>query len=481
MQAEAKYQNLTVIGLGIVFIFINAIVVLYLGQLYFAFAPIALLVVLLTFKSYDKAFFLVVFLTPLSLSLSFFIPEIDFNISLFTEPLLILILGILIFKFFLNRKVEKSLLLHPISIAVIFYLFWMLITTISSTLPLVSIKFWLVKLWFIIPVFYFGTTLFKDYSKIKPFLWLMAASIFIVVVISTIELGQTSFLAKNAAHFVVKPFYNDHTAYGAIVALIAPLWWGMTFKAKIKPLYKYISLLFALAFTVAVILSYSRASWIGLAFALGIWAIIKLKIRLRLIITVVVIVAVFIFSFWFQIIDKLDDNRQDSSSKISHHLTSITNISTDASNVERLNRWHCAIEMFKQKPITGWGPGTYQFQYAPFQLERMRTIISTNFGDIGNAHSEYLGPLAEQGLLGSLAFIWIAIAVISTGIRVYKNSEDKEIRMLALSITLGFMTYFLHGLMNNFLDTDKLAIPFWGFAAVLVALDIYHIKKIAKS
>ena len=27
------------------------------------------------------------------------------------------------------------------------------------------------------------------------------------------------------------------------------------------------------------------------------------------------------------------------------------------------------------------------------------TIISTNFGDGGNAHSEYLSPLAEQGFL----------------------------------------------------------------------------------
>jgi hypothetical protein len=28
--------------------------------------------------------------------------------------------------------------------------------------------------------------------------------------------------------------------------------------------------------------------------------------------------------------------------------------------------------------------------------------------------------------------------------------------------------------MNNFLDTDKAAVPFWGFIAIIVALDIYH-------
>jgi hypothetical protein len=31
----------------------------------------------------------------------------------------------------------------------------------------------------------------------------------------------------------------------------------------------------------------------------------------------------------------------------------------------------------------------------------------------------------------------------------------------------------MHGIMNNFLDTDKASAPFWGFMAVLVVLDIY--------
>jgi putative inorganic carbon (HCO3(-)) transporter len=28
--------------------------------------------------------------------------------------------------------------------------------------------------------------------------------------------------------------------------------------------------------------------------------------------------------------------------------------------------------------------------------------------------------------------------------------------------------------MNNFLDTDKASVPFWGFTAMLVAMDLYH-------
>ena len=34
------------------------------------------------------------------------------------------------------------------------------------------------------------------------------------------------------------------------------------------------------------------------------------------------------------------------------------NVSTDASNLERINRWNCAIRMYAERPFLGHGPGT---------------------------------------------------------------------------------------------------------------------------
>jgi O-antigen ligase len=93
---------------------------------------------------------------------------------------------------------------------------------------------------------------------------------------------------------------------------------------------------------------------------------------------------------------------------------------------------------------------------------------------MGNAHSEYIGPLSESGVLGMLTFIGIVITTVITGIRVYRRAERKEVRTFSLLITLGLISYYVHGLMNNFLDTDKSSVPFWGFTAILVALDLYH-------
>jgi len=43
-----------------------------------------------------------------------------------------------------------------------------------------------------------------------------------------------------------------------------------------------------------------------------------------------------------------------------------------------------------------------------------------------------------------------------------------------LTLLLGLITYYLHGLLNNFLDTDKASVLFWGYTAALVAINVYH-------
>ncbi|MCK4639523.1 MAG: O-antigen ligase family protein, partial [Bacteroidales bacterium] len=218
----------------------------------------------------------------------------------------------------------------------------------------------------------------------------------------------------------------------------------------------------------------------SLAVALIVYIIILLKIKFRWIFLTIAIIIGSFFTFQNEILDTLERNKQDSSADFVEHIQSISNINTNASNLERINRWQSAIRMFKERPVFGWGPGTYQFFYAPYQLSREKTIISTNAGDMGNAHSEYIGPLSEMGILGMLSIIAIIVLVIITALKTYKNAENREVKFLSLITLLGLITYFAHGFLNNFLDTDKASVPVWGFIAMIVALNIYHAKKSKK-
>ena len=147
-------------------------------------------------------------------------------------------------------------------------------------------------------------------------------------------------------------------------------------------------------------------------------------------------------------------------------------MSTDASNLERINRWNSAIRMFKDRPILGHGPGTYMFLYAPYQKPSEKTIISTNAGNRGNAHSEYLGPMAESGLIGLLTLLYLIYQVVVNAVVYYRDLPTIRHQGLLRVAFLGLITYYLHGFLNNFLDMDKASAPFWGFTAMIAVLAI---------
>jgi O-antigen ligase len=224
---------------------------------------------------------------------------------------------------------------------------------------------------------------------------------------------------------------------------------------------------------VALFFSYTRAAWLSVMGALVIWGLIYFRVKLSYLFVIGAFSLLSLFIFWDQIQMELERNDEvHTTEEFGTRLQSAANVSTDASNLERINRWACAIEMFKEKPFLGFGPGTYQFEYAQFQEPENLTIISTNFGDMGNAHSEYLGALSETGIIGLLSFITLIIVVFYKGITLfYKSAGDRSQQAVLLSSILALSTYFIHAFLNNYLDTDKAAVPILGICALFIALE----------
>jgi putative inorganic carbon (HCO3(-)) transporter len=415
----------------------------------------------------------IVITTPFSLNVK--LKEFGIAISLPGEPLMAGILILFVLKLLYDIKVEKRILFHPITIALMANLSWITITTITSTMPWVSIKFLLARLWFVICFYYFGILLFKNKKNIQRYMWAYILPFTIIIFYTLIMHSQYGFTVETA-NWIMSPFYNDHTIYGAILAMFLPILGYFIYNSEYTFAQKGISFVFLLIFILALVLSFTRAAWISLAIALSIGAIMYFRINFKLLSLVAIIGLGLFFVTKDRILMKLEKNRQDSSSNLTEHVQSISNISSDASNLERINRWSAALRMFEKRPSMGFGPGTYAFKYAPFQFSYEKTIISTNAGNKGNAHSEYIGPLAESGVLGLLTFASIVIAIFYSGISLYYKMEKSSMRALLLAIMLGLVTYFVHGFLNNFLDTDKASVPVWGFAAAIVAIQLYHYK-----
>jgi O-antigen ligase len=366
---------------------------------------------------------------------------------------------------------------HPVTLAICFSLFWILLTSFTSTMPIVSLKFFLSRIWFIVGFYLVTAKLFESGKNIEKFVWLYTFSLVIVIFYATYRHMGYGLWDKQAAHFVVSPFYNDHTAYGAVIAMYLPFLFGFSFTKIYSPTTKIFIRIVLGILMAGLILSYARAAWLSMIAALAVWAVIRLKIKFRTLLITFLGLLALAFVFQRQILMYLERNTTESSANFADHISSISNISSDASNLERINRWSCAIRMFEDKPIWGYGPGTYMFNYGAYQLKANRTIISTNSANGGNAHSEYLGPLSESGFMGLISFLILMTTVIYTAVHAYSRTNDKRLKTILMSSLLGMITYYIHGTMNNFLDTDKLSVPFWGFTAIIVAVDIYTREK----
>ncbi|MFW5851696.1 MAG: O-antigen ligase family protein [Bacteroidota bacterium] len=441
--------------------------------------PFVLLLLLLAFVSLKHLMLIIAFCAPLSIQLSYFLPDASLDMSLPTEPFLFGVMGLFFLKLITERRFDKKVLAHPVSISIYFYLIWLFLTSLSSELPIVSFKYLLVRLWFIVNFYFLVTQLVEDKSYISKYLWAYTLGLMIVIGITLFKHAQEEFTQK-AGHYVMHPFFNDHTSYGAALAMILPAIIGITQSVRKTFNIRFLQIFAISIILIALVFSYTRAAWLSLVVAIGIWILIKLRIKFRSLVIIGILSLSILIPISHSIMYSLEKNDEVSSTDFSAHIKSMSNITTDASNLERINRWKSAIRMFEERPVMGWGPGTYMFLYAPFQHSEDRTIISTNAADLGNAHSEYLGLLSEAGFIGSLSFILIIILTLTTVFRLYYRTHNDTTKKIALSLCLGLITYYVHGFLNNFLDYDKISLLFWSFTAIIVALDIQDKESLSK-
>ncbi len=455
------------VALAVLFGLLNAMNLEYLG-----FFPIALLFIYLAIFETEKFFLSIAFLTPLSVNIEEYTDS--FGLFLPTEPLLF---GLMIFFLFLQIRIpflDKRIWKNPIVICVLVYLFWLIITSITSTDPIVSFKSILARLWFIIPLLVFGTHFFKKHENRVVFLWLFIVSCSLVVCFTLIHHSIYGF-GEEEGHWVMWPFFKDHTIYGATVALCLPISLALLNQKGSPPLSKAVLILLNSILITGLIFSYTRAAWLSVFCAGIIGLLVYFRVNFKLLLGLGLALGFIIYAQWDNIQLVLAKNKHEHTTEaFEEKIQSAANVTTDASNLERINRWDCAYQMFKQRPVLGFGPGTYAFEYAPFQDPENLTIISTNFGDMGNAHSEYLSALSESGIIGLLLFISIVASIFTCAIKLYYKtpSHENDIKLLIMGIIISLSTYFIHAFLNNYLDTDKAAVPIWAMCAMIIAMSL---------
>ncbi len=138
-------------------------------------------------------------------------------------------------------------------------------------------------------------------------------------------------------------------------------------------------------------------------------------------------------------------------------LTNITK--TDGGDSYALKRpaiWKAAIEIIKEKPVIGVGPGNFELLFYKYNFP-VDNLISRYSKNTRFAHNEFLQVAAEGGLFTLFAFLFILAVVFKNGIK------SSPVSTVVLSSIIG------HSLVDF-----NLHLPALVFVAIVLSSDILY-------
>ena len=210
------------------------------------------------------------------------------------------------------------------------------------------------------------------------------------------------------------------------------------------------------AFGVGLLLCFSRGVWFSIIVALGFLLLhIKAGEQHKKII--------FIASAGFLIL--LMFSLPGVSNLVLERISSAFSLQF-ASNQARLLRWGQAFLMFSENPIIGKGYGAFGMLYEEDVALVGEYTAQFQLG----AHSEYLQVLAELGIVGFACWIWLIIAFFRYGFGALKDIKDDFYRSLIIGFLTAQLSLLVHFVVNNLLNGDAIAIPFWLMYGLLPAV-----------
>jgi len=435
--------------------------------------PIVLLTSFFVIK--DVKWLYYVFFLVLPFTIEYYLPA-GTGIDLPGELLLLLLTGLTILYFAANfASLDLSGLKNPISIIIYIHLSWILFTAIFSSFPNISIKYFAAKFWYIIPM-YFLTVLVVNIRDLKIILRNLLLVTGIMVIYAIIRHSTTAF-DFSTINQALQPFFRNHVNYASLLTISFPYLFLMAYwyKGRTAGIIIYIGIALFLA---GIFLSFTRAAYVAVFAMLGFYFIIKLKI-LKPVLVLAVFGVVVVFSFLLK-----QDNYLNYSPDFEKTITyddfddivNATYKGTDLSTVERGYRWVAGYQMIKDKPVMGFGPGTFYFNYKPYTLKSFETYVSDNPEKSG-IHSYFLMTFVEQGVIGFLIFLALVFYSLIYGENLYHRLEDEELKHILMAVMLSFLGIYLILLINDMIESIKVGTIFYFNLAVLVLIDKWSKEK----
>ena len=133
----------------------------------------------------------------------------------------------------------------------------------------------------------------------------------------------------------------------------------------------------------------------------------------------------------------------------------------------RFMAWRSTYDAWKHNPVWGVGIGQIEVDIHKYQVPQLQAIISKTYQVFSESHNDWIQILAELGIIGFIAFLWIVLNIAVKLIRVAKhNIESEDKFLLALGIGGGIIGVLVAAIFSFPLQEPASSMYFWGLIAL---------------
>lgn len=417
----------------------------------------------------ENLFWLLILTIPLSTELNI-TPSLGIDFP--DELLLMLLTSIAIFKFLHEPKwFPATLKKQPLFLVLLLMMCWTLICACYAENTLVSFKFFLARVWYIIPFVILPQILLNSQSRITKMAMLLLIPMLLVVIQTLVRHAFFDFSfvdIKKTMH----PFFRNHVNYSSMLVCLLGVGAAVYFLTPSENKNKKWILLAIVIGIIGLLLSYSRGAWlallVGVLFA---WVIIKRQLK---IVFLLLMLIVFSGTIWL-VTDKHyirfapDHDHTVFHTNFSQHMAATVALK-DVSNAERFYRWVAGFRMVADRPITGFGPNNFYGSYQPYTINLFKTWVSNN-PEHSTVHNYFLLTLIEQGIPGLLLFCFLYFGMLFKVQYLYFRLQHRFYRVVVLTVGIVLAMMGIVNFMSDMVETDKIGSLFWLCLGLVFVLD----------
>jgi O-antigen ligase len=276
----------------------------------------------------------------------------------------------------------------------------------------------------------YGLSVRRHLSRL---LWFLAAAAFLAAIIAFTTYGES--IDKKVAG----AFQNAQLLAG-FLCLILPVMLTASAQDDDVPL-RTGAQIAVIVMAAGILVSQNRSAWFGTAAALLVVMFLYLRYHVleegiavrkhALVVPALMVILIMGLAFSMRQVTSLVLARAET----------LRTVDTDRNVQWRLGMWSKAIRMTRDRPIFGWGIGTFPVQQALYfhpdvPTRSQKSILEGRASLSENAHNTYGQIAAELGIPGLALYLGVLLAFLATAARAVPRVR-KGMRRLVLIGTIG--------------------------------------------